>query len=65
MPKSYSIAEARNDLPSILHDVERGGSVTITRCGKPVARREMRSREAIKCIRHVIERWMRQSAIWS
>lgn len=37
MPKSYSIAEARNNLPSIVHDVERGGPVKITRRGKPVA----------------------------
>jgi prevent-host-death family protein len=37
MPKSYSIAEARNDLPGLIHDVERGGPVKITRRGKPVA----------------------------
>jgi prevent-host-death family protein len=37
MPKSYSIAEARNDLPGVIHDVERGGPVKITRRGKPVA----------------------------
>jgi prevent-host-death family protein len=37
MRKSYSVAEARNDLSSILHDVERGGPVKITRRGKPVA----------------------------
>lgn len=37
MPKSYSIAEARNDLTGLIHDVERGGPVKITRRGKPVA----------------------------
>ncbi len=37
MPKSYSIAEARSDLPGLIHDVERGGPVKITRRGKPVA----------------------------
>ena len=37
MPKSYSIAEARNELPGLIHDVERGGPVKITRRGKPVA----------------------------
>jgi antitoxin Phd len=37
MPKTYSIAEARNDLPSIVHDVERGHPVKLTRRGRPVA----------------------------
>ncbi len=37
MRKSYSIAEARNDLPELIHDVERGRPVQITRRGKPVA----------------------------
>ena len=37
MPKSYSIAEARNELPGLIHDVERRGPVKITRRGKPVA----------------------------
>ena len=37
MPRSYSIAEARNDLPTLIHEVERGGPVKITRRGKPVA----------------------------
>lgn len=37
MPKSYSIAEARNDLPGLIHEVERGKPVNITRRGKPVA----------------------------
>ena len=37
MPKSYSIAEARNDLPALIHEVERGDPVKITRHGKAVA----------------------------
>jgi prevent-host-death family protein len=37
MAKSYSIAEARSDLPGLIHDVERGRPVEITRRGKPVA----------------------------
>jgi prevent-host-death family protein len=35
--KSYSIAEARNGLTGIVHEVERGGQVEITRRGKRVA----------------------------
>ena len=37
MPKSYSIAEARNSLTGIVHEVEEGGQVEITRRGKRVA----------------------------
>ena len=37
MTKQYSIGEAKNALPSIIHHVEEGPSVTITRHGKPVA----------------------------
>lgn len=37
MTKDYSIAEARNDLPSLIHAVELGRPVKITRRGKPVA----------------------------
>lgn len=37
MTKQYSIAEARNRLPGIVHDVERNGPVELTRRGKPVA----------------------------
>jgi antitoxin Phd len=37
LSKSYSIAAARNQLPGILHDVEHGRPVEITRRGKPVA----------------------------
>jgi len=33
----YSIAEAKNRLPSLVSASERGGRVTITRYGKPVA----------------------------
>ena len=35
--REYSIADARNDLPSIVHDVERGEPVRLTRHGRPVA----------------------------
>jgi len=37
LQKEYSIAEAKNKLPSIIHNVENGGSVKLTRYGKPVA----------------------------
>ena len=37
MNKSYSIAEARNELPELIHDTEHGGTIEITRRGKPVA----------------------------
>ncbi len=33
----YSIADARGNLPSIVHEVEDGLPVTLTRRGKPVA----------------------------
>jgi prevent-host-death family protein len=35
--RTYSIAEARNQLPSLVHDAERGVRVELTRRGKPVA----------------------------
>jgi prevent-host-death family protein len=37
VPKQYSIAEARDHLASIVHDVEQGEPVELTRRGKPVA----------------------------
>lgn len=37
MNKSYSIAEARDNLASIVHDVEEASAVELTRRGKPVA----------------------------
>ena len=37
MENQYSIAEAKNKLPSIIHSVEKGPSVMLTRYGKPVA----------------------------
>ena len=37
MQNRYSIAEAKNKLPSIVHQVEKGPSVELTRRGKPVA----------------------------
>jgi antitoxin Phd len=35
--KQYSIAQAKDRLPSIVHEVEHGQPVEITRRGKPVA----------------------------
>lgn len=37
MENHYSIADAKNKLPSIIHSVEKGPSVKLTRRGKPVA----------------------------
>ena len=37
MQKQFSIAEAKNKLPTIVHSVENGPSVELTRRGKPVA----------------------------
>lgn len=37
MQKRYSIAEARDKLASIVHEVEEAGPVKLTRRGKPVA----------------------------
>lgn len=34
---TYSIAQARNHLASLVHDVEKGPPVALTRRGKPVA----------------------------
>jgi prevent-host-death family protein len=37
MEKSKTVAEARRELPALLDNVERGGEVTVTRRGKPIA----------------------------
>ena len=37
MQKQFSIAEAKNRLPAIIHYVEKGPYVKLTRRGKPVA----------------------------
>jgi len=37
MEKRYSIAEAKSKLPAIIHSVEEGPLVKLTRHGKPVA----------------------------
>ncbi len=37
MEKSYSIAEARDNLAAIVHDVEDASAVELTRRGRPVA----------------------------
>lgn len=38
MSRQYTIAEAKDRLPEIVHQTERSGAVSITRHGKPVAR---------------------------
>ena len=37
MIRKVSVAEAKGKLPSIIHEVEQGSRVEITRHGKPVA----------------------------
>lgn len=37
MPREFSIAEARSQLPALVHQVEKGAPVRLTRRGKPVA----------------------------
>jgi len=37
MPKRYSIADARANLPSIVDEAEAGQAIELTRRGKPVA----------------------------
>lgn len=37
MDKTYSIAEARNDLSNVVREAEAGRPVTISRRGRPVA----------------------------
>ncbi len=37
MTKKYSIAEARDNLPGVVHEAEGGTRVELTRRGKPVA----------------------------
>ena len=37
MVRQYSIAQARDRLPGIVHEVEQGQPVELTRRGKPVA----------------------------
>ncbi len=37
MTKQFSISQARNSLPSLVHAVEDGASVELTRRGRPVA----------------------------
>ena len=37
MPRDISIAQARDRLPALVHEVEEGEPVRLTRRGKPVA----------------------------
>jgi prevent-host-death family protein len=34
---SYSISEAKNQLPRLVHDLESSGAIELTRRGRPVA----------------------------
>ena len=36
MSRRYSVAEAKNQLPAVIHEAEAGDAVEITRHGKPV-----------------------------
>lgn len=66
MGKQYSIAQARDHLPAIVHEVEQGQPVELTGRGKPVAvllsateyKQLSRSRPSFM---EALERW-RQSA---
>ena len=37
MPRTATIAEARDQLPALVHRAEAGGPIELTRRGKPVA----------------------------
>ncbi len=37
MDKQFSISDAKNRLPALVHDIEHGPAVQLTRHGKPVA----------------------------
>lgn len=37
MQKQFSIAEAKNRLPGLVHSTDEGGVIELTRRGKPVA----------------------------
>jgi len=37
MQRQFSIAEAKNRLPAIVHSADEGGAIELTRRGKPVA----------------------------
>jgi prevent-host-death family protein len=37
MEKQYAIVDAKNKLPSLIHSVETGQAVKLTRHGKPAA----------------------------
>lgn len=37
MPKQLSVAEARNQFASVIHETERSGPIEVTRRGQPVA----------------------------
>jgi len=37
MHKQFSISETKNKLPALVHDIEKGSTIQLTRHGKPVA----------------------------
>lgn len=57
-----SIAEAKNCLPALIHQVETGEAVTITRRGKPVA--VMMSVEAYERVQGTGGSWMDRLDAW-
>lgn len=56
---SYSVAEAKNNLPKLLDRMLAGEAVTITRRGKPVARLEP-ALEAVTPPQEVDLEWFRR-----
>ena len=44
MTERYSIAEARRNLPRLVHEAERGKTIKLTRRGEPVAMLSSRRR---------------------
>lgn len=66
MKRQYSIAEARSGLPALVHEVEGGCVVEITRRGKPVAVLLSASEYARLTASHggywsAVERWRRET----
>jgi prevent-host-death family protein len=60
--KKVGVYEAKTHLPRLLDEVEHGGTVTITRHGKPVARlvpvetrRKMTHEEIVEAFRQIRE----------
>jgi antitoxin Phd len=66
MVKTYSIAEARDHLASVVHEAESGAQVELTRRGKPVAMLigvedfERRQAKAKSGFREAYEKFLRE-----